>query len=241
MLPPLDSVWTFLTRISNLITPSSCWLWCHVETCSLFCNYEFGLDNSTRIYICRKQLISPGSSTTGYRPYSIACHLFTLCSPRRVLRYRLWRSTSQSDPFVPHLNLEGRPYTENECTELTYTKTGFHGHKALSRTHRSFHVHTGVFTISTFFHVHQGFFTFMCTHFSVHILVFTSISCFHAHTVFSCKHHHFRAHLAKRTLDTFFVSKWLPRKTWPDDQNRWRSQISSPGIPLGSFTTSSFY
>ena len=40
--------------------------------------------------------------------------------------------------------LEGRPYTENAYAELTSTKTGFHGHRALSRTHRRFHAHTDV-------------------------------------------------------------------------------------------------
>ena len=74
-------------------------------------------------------------------------------------------------------NLEGRPHTENAYTELTYTKTGFHGHKALSRTHRRFHVHTGVFTIFMFCHVHSWFFhvhlhTFSRTYFGfrVHLL-----------------------------------------------------------------------
>ena len=83
---------------------------------------------------------------------------------------------------------------------------------------RRFHVHTAVFTpipgfsrFSRFFTYIHGFFTSICTHFHVRILVFTFISCFHAHALFSRTHRHFRVHLAKRTLDTFFVSKWSAR------------------------------
>ena len=78
--------------------------------------------------------------------------------------------------------LEGRPYTENAYTELTYTKTGFYGHKALSRTHRRFHVHTGAFTIFTFFHVHSWFF-----HVHLHTFSRTYFG-FHVHLLFSRPH-----------------------------------------------------
>ena len=91
----------------------------------------------------------------------------------RVERY--WR-------WATHANLEGRPYTENAYTELTYTKTGFYGHKALSRTHRRFHVHTGVFTIFTFFHVHSWFF-----HVHLHTFSRTYFG-FHVHLLFSRPH-----------------------------------------------------
>ena len=83
---------------------------------------------------------------------------------------------------------------------------------------RRFHVHTAVFTsipgfsrFSRFFTYIHGFFTSICIHFHVRTLVFTSISCFHANALFSRTHRHFRVHLAKRTLDAFFVSKWPPR------------------------------
>ena len=79
--------------------------------------------------------------------------------------------------------LEGRPYTENAYTELTYTKTGFHGHRALSRTHRRFHVHTAVFTVFTVFSCpFAHIFTYIFW-FSRPYSVFTPTPCFHVHTV----------------------------------------------------------
>ena len=82
---------------------------------------------------------------------------------------RLQRKLRELLPPIERRFLEGRPYTENAYTALTYTKTGFHGHQA-SR----FHVHTGVFTIFTYFHVHSWFFhvhlhTFSRTYFGFHV------------------------------------------------------------------------
>ena len=83
-----------------------------------------------------------------------------------------------------------------------------------SRPYRGFH------DFHVFFTYIHGFFTSICTHFHVRTLVFTSISCFHAHALFLRTHRHFRVHLAKRTLDTFFVSKWPPRNPRGHDPTR---------------------
>ena len=103
--------------------------------------------------------------------------------------------------------LEGRPY--RKCVRRAHVHENW-----FSRPQGAF-TYTPPFScpLRRFhdFHVHSWFFHVDLHTFSRTYLVFTAISCFHAHTLFSRTHRHFRVHLAKRTLDTFFVFKWFAR------------------------------